>query len=58
MAKTSTIKVEVPSVSLRSVVPIAPKNVEEKRQLVEDLTWMGYKGLLVEPKALKSEEMM
>ena len=49
MGRTGAVKVEVPSMSLKSVVPMVPKNEEEKWQLVEDLTWMGYKGLLVEP---------
>ena len=49
MAKTSTVKVEVPLVSLKSVTPIVPKNEEEKQQLVEDLTRMGCEGLLQEP---------
>ena len=30
MGKSGVVKVEVPSVSLRSVVPIVPKNKEEK----------------------------
>ena len=49
MGRIGAVKVEVPSVSLKSVVPIVPKNEEEKWQLVEDLTRMGCKGLLVEP---------
>ena len=49
MDRTRAIKVEVLSVSLKSVVPIVPKNKEEKWQLVEDLTRMGCEGLLVEP---------
>ena len=57
MEKTGANKVEVPSVSLRSVVPVVPKNEEEKRQLVEDLTRMGCEGVLAQPWGLKSEEM-
>ena len=57
MAKASAVKVEVPSVSLRSVVLVVPKNVEDKRQLVEDLTQMGCEELLLEPWSLKSEAM-
>ena len=57
MAKTSAVKVEVPSVSFKSVMPMVPKNKEEKRQLVEDLTQMGCEGLLLEPSSLKNEAM-
>ena len=49
MGRTRAIKVEVPSMSLKVVVPIVPKNEEEKWQLVEDLTRMECQGLLVEP---------
>ena len=38
MAKASAVKVDLPSVSLKSVSPIVPKKEEEKIQLVEDLT--------------------
>ena len=58
MAKAIVVKVEVPSVNLRFVVLVVSKNGEEKWQLVEDLTRMGCEGLLVEPWALKSEEMV
>ena len=58
MGRTGAVKVEVPSVNLKFVVPIVPKNKEEKRQLVEDLTRMGCEGLLVEPWSLKSEAMV
>ena len=34
MGKAGKIKVEVPSMNLRSIVLVVPKNVEEKRQLV------------------------
>ena len=43
--------------NLKSVVPVVPKNEEEKQQLVEDLTQMGCKGLLVQPWGLKSKAM-
>ena len=57
MGKTEAVKVEVYLVSLRSVVLVVPKNEGEKRQLVEDLTWIGCEGLLAQPWTLKSEEM-
>ena len=57
MGKTGAVKVEVPFVSLRSVVPVVSKDEGEKRQLVEDLIRMGCEGLLVQPWGLKSEEM-
>ena len=57
MEKARTAKVENLSVSLKSVVPVVPKDEKENQQLVEDLTRMGCKGLLVEPWALKSEAM-
>ena len=58
MGKTGTVKVEVPSVSLKSVVPVVPKNEQEKQQLEEDLTRMGCHGLLLQPYSLRSEVMV
>ena len=46
MGKIGAVKVEMPSVSLRSVVLAVSKNKKEKRQLVEDLTRMGCEDLL------------
>ena len=57
MEKTGVVKVEVPSVSLRSVVPVVPIDEGKKRQLVEDLIRMGCEGVLVQLWDLKSEEM-
>ena len=57
MGRIGTVKVEVPSVSLKSVVPVVSKNKEEKRQLVEDLTQMGCEGLLIQPWGLKNKAM-
>ena len=58
MGKAGTIKVEeVHRVSLKSIIPIVPKDKNEKELLVEDLTRMEYKGLLVELWVLKSEVM-
>ena len=57
MGRTGTIKTEMASVSFKSVVPVVPKDEGEKRQLVEDLIQMGCEGLLMQPWALKSEEM-
>ena len=57
MGKTGAVKVEVHLVSLRSIVPVVPKNEEEKQQLVEDLTQVRCKGLLVQSWSLKSKEM-
>ena len=45
-------------VSLRSVLAVVPTDNEEKQQLADDLTKMGCEGLLAEPWALKSEEMV
>ena len=58
MGRTRIVKVENPSVSLKSVVPIMPKDEKEKRQLAEDLIQMGCEGLIIQPWALKSEAMM
>ena len=51
MAKAGAraVKLEVTSVSLQTIVPSIPKNKEEKEQLVQALTHMGYEGLLKEP---------
>ena len=57
MDRTRTVKVEMHPVSLKSVVPIVPKDEGEKRQLVEDLTRMGCEGLLMQSWGLKSKEM-
>ena len=57
MDRTGIVKVEISFVSLKSVVPIVPKNKEETWQLVEDLIWMGCEGLLVQPWDLKSKTM-
>ena len=60
MEKAGTIQVEVYPVSLKSIIPIVPKDEKEKELLVEDLTKMGCEGLLtllLEPWVLKSEAM-
>ena len=57
MEKNEAMKVEVPMVSLKSVVAIVSKDEGEKRQLVEDLTRIGCKGLLVQHWSLKSKDM-
>ena len=57
MAKAGAVKVELPSVSLKFVNLIVPRDAKEKEQLVEDLTRMGCKGLLTEPWMLRSEVM-
>ena len=49
MARTNGVKVEFFPVSLKSIAPIIPKNDEEKLHSVEDLTKMGYEGLILEP---------
>ena len=41
MEKAGIVKVEVLPVSFKSVVPIVPKNEQEKQMLVEDITRMG-----------------
>ena len=58
MRKAGTVKVEVHPMSLKSMTPIVPKDNKEKELLVEDLTKMGYEGLLLEPWALKNEAMV
>ena len=57
MEKNKAVKVEVLMVSFRSVVAIVPKDEKEKRQLVEDLTQIECKGLLVQSWGLKNEDM-
>ena len=57
MEKAGTVKVEVHPVSLRSVTLVVPKNEKKKELLVEDFTWMGCEGLLLQPWALKSKAM-
>ena len=47
MEKAGTVKVEVQLVSLKSVIPVVPKNEKEKELLVEDLIRMGCEGLLL-----------
>ena len=47
MEKAGTVKVEVHLVSLKSVIPVVPKDKKEKL-LVEDLTKIGCEDLLVE----------
>ena len=49
MAKADVVKMEMPSISLKSVAPIVSREAEEKLQLVEDPTKMGREGLLAEP---------
>ena len=51
------MKVEVHPVSLKSVIPAVPWDKKEKEMLVEDLTRMGCKDLLLEPWNLKSKAM-
>ena len=58
MAKVGRVKVELYLVSLKSIVPAIPRNHEEKKLLVEDLTKMGCEGVLLEPWALKSKAMV
>ena len=52
------MKVEVYPVSLKSLILVVPKDNKEKELLVEDLTKMGCKGLLLELWALKNEPMV
>ena len=58
MAKAVQVKVELYSVSLKSVAPAIPKNDAEKDMMIEDLTIVGCDGLLLEPWALKNEAMV
>ena len=54
MEKTKAVKAKMPMVSLRSVVPVVPKDESKKLQLVEDQTRIRCKGLLAQPWNLKS----
>ena len=58
MEKIGAVKLEVPLVSLRSVMPLVPRDAKEKEQLVEDLTQMGSKGLLAKLWTLRSKAMV
>ena len=57
MGKIETMKAEMPIVSLRSIVPAMTKDENEKLQFMEDLSWIGFEGLLAQPWSLRSEEM-
>ena len=59
MAKAGirTVKLEVTFVSFQTVAPSIPQDKEEKEQLLQDLTRMGYEGLLKEPWTLKNRAM-
>ena len=57
MMKVVAVKVELPLVSLKSIIPLVPRNKGEKEQLVEDLTKMGCEGLLAESWTLRSKAM-
>ena len=58
MAKAGHVKVELYPISLKFVALAIPRNDEEKKMLVEDLTKMDCEGLLLEPWALKSKAMV
>ena len=58
MGNIEAIKVEMHHVSLRSVCPSVIKDEEEKRLLEEDLTQIGYEGLLDQSWNLRSKEMV
>ena len=49
---------DLPSVTLRSVIPGLPKDPKEKALLKEDLTQLGCEGFLKKPWSLKDEEMV
>src|SRR5450759_1222736 len=57
MAGARAVRIELPSVSLKSVNPVIPKDDKEKEQLLEDLIQMGCGGLLAEPWTFRSEVM-
>ena len=46
------------SIPLKNVAPAIPKWESEMRELIEDLTRMGCKGLLAKPWNLRSEAML
>lgn len=48
----------MPAVALRSIYPQIPKDESEREMLKEDLTRMGYAGLLERPWVLRSEGMV
>ena len=58
MEKAGIVKVEMQSISLRSICPAVPKDKEEKRLLVEDLARIGCEGLLAQPWSLRSKDMV
>ena len=55
MGKVGTVKLKVHPISLKSVIRTVPRDKKEKEMLVEDLTKMEYKDLLLESWSLKSE---
>ena len=56
-AGVSAVKLEVPFLSLQTVAPSVSQDMEEKEQLLQDLTRMGYEELLKEPWTLKNRAM-
>ena len=60
MGKTKLGKIggEPHPIGLRSVIPAVPQDKAKKMILVEDLTWIGCKGLLTHPWSLRSKEMV
>ena len=58
MGKAEAVKVKEHPVSLKSIVPVVPRDEGEKliRQLIKDLIQIGYKGLLAQPWSLRSKE--
>lgn len=45
-------------IPLRTVAPAIPRIEEEKKRLVKDLTRMGCKGLLTQPRNMKDEDIV
>ena len=58
MEKIEVVKAEMHMVNLRSIVPAVPKDEGKKILLIEDLTQIGCKGLLIQPWSLRSKEMV
>ena len=58
MSRARAVKVELPSVSLKSVNPVVPRDKKEKEELLEDLIRMGCGGLLAETWTLRSEAVV
>ena len=46
------------TMALKMVVLVVPRGAEEKAMLEEDLRWMGYHGLMLQPWGIKYEKLL